>query len=158
MLINSAEFKGASMIRAILGVIIGYLVMVVIVFCTFTASYFLLGADRTFQPGNYEVTGLWLAVSLTLSFIAALAAGKVCRAIGGGWMAVLGLVALVVVLGGVSAVYAMLAAAGSAPVSRTGNTSNLQAMMNSKQPISVALALPAIGAVGVLLGARKKKR
>ena len=44
------------MIRTILGVIIGYLVMVVIVFCTFTASYLLLGADRTFQPGSYEVT------------------------------------------------------------------------------------------------------
>ena len=145
------------MIRVILGVIIGYLVMVVIVFCTFTVSYLLLGADRAFQPGSYEVTGLWLVVSLTLSFLAALVAGKVCRVIGGGWMAVLGLVSLVIVLGGISAVYAILAAAGSAPVSRTGNTSNLQAMMNAKEPISVALALPAIGAVGVLIGAKKKR-
>lgn len=145
------------MIRAILGVILGYLVMVVIVFCTFTASYLLLGADRTFQEGSFQVTGLWLAVSLTLSFLAAIAGGKVCRVVGGGLLAVLGLVALVVVLGGISAIYEILAAAGSAPVARVGSTSNLQAMMNVKEPVSVALVLPIIGAVGVLIGGRKKE-
>jgi hypothetical protein len=145
------------MIRAILGVIVGYVVMAVVLFCSLTASYLFLGADRTFQPGSYEVTGMWLAFFLGFSFIAALVGGKVCRIVGGGWLAVMGLVAVVVVLGGVSAIYATLAAAGSAPVSRTGGTSNLQAMMNAKQPLSVSFALPAISAVGVLLGGRRKK-
>jgi hypothetical protein len=144
------------MIRGILGVIIGYVAMVVIVFCTFTASYLLMGVDRTFQPGTYQVTGLWLAVSLTLSFLAAIVAGKVARVVGGGLLAVMGLAVVVLVLGMVSAIPALLSA-GSAPAPRPGDASNLTAMMNAKEPLSVALALPVIGIVGVLIGGKKKK-
>ena len=59
------------MLRNIAGVIIGYLVMAIVMFATFTGAYLALGSDYTFVSGSYHVSMLWIAVSLLLGFIAA---------------------------------------------------------------------------------------
>jgi hypothetical protein len=65
------------------------------------------------------------------------------------------LVALVVVLGLVSAVPALYAVETTAV--RTGEISNLQAMMNAKEPKWVSVLLPVIGVIGVVIGGKTKK-
>jgi hypothetical protein len=65
------------------------------------------------------------------------------------------LVALVVVLGLVSAVPALYAVEATAV--RTGEISNLQAMMNAKEPKWVSVLLPVIGVIGVVIGGKTKK-
>jgi hypothetical protein len=65
------------------------------------------------------------------------------------------LVALVLVLGLVSAVPALYAVETTAV--RTGEVSNLQAMMNAKEPKWVSVLLPVIGVIGVVIGGRAKK-
>jgi hypothetical protein len=129
--------------------------MFVIVFITLTASYLVLGMDRTFQPGSFDVTWLWIFVMLVFSFLAAIAGGKVCRIVSGTRLGLILLVALVVVLGLVSAVPALYAVEATAV--RTGEISNLQAMMNAKEPKWVSVLLPVIGVIGVVIGGKTKK-
>ena len=61
--------------RAILSVIAGYLAMFLFVFVSFSAAYLTMGTEGAFQPGSYEVSGLWLAVSFVLSLGAAVGGG-----------------------------------------------------------------------------------
>ncbi|MDQ3667052.1 MAG: hypothetical protein M3410_10870 [Acidobacteriota bacterium] len=42
------------MLRAVLAVIVGYVVMVLLVFATFSLAYLLMGADGAFRPGTYK--------------------------------------------------------------------------------------------------------
>ena len=144
------------MTRTVVSVILGYVVMFVIVFVTLTASYLVLGMEKTFQPGTFNVTPLWIFVMLVFSLLAAIVGGKVCRMISNKKIASALLVALVVVLGLVSAVPALYAVEGNAV--RTGDVSNLQAMMNAKEPKWVSVLLPVIAVIGVLIGGRTKEK
>ncbi len=60
------------MARTIGSVILGYLVMVIVVFATFSLAYQAMGVDRAYQPGTYDVSGLWIAVSIVLGILAAI--------------------------------------------------------------------------------------
>jgi len=143
------------MLKIIIGVIVGYLAMFIVVFTSLTAAYLGMGADRAFKPGLYEVTTLWLAVMFIVSIVAALVGGKVCALIGKSQKAVFGLAGLVLVLGLLSAIPALTSPAAD-PKLRTGGVPNMEAMMNAKQPVWVALLMPVIGVVGTLAGGRIK--
>ena len=139
------------MARSILGVIVGYLTMVFIVFTTLTGSFLALGVDRVFLPGSYDVTMLWLVVMTVFSIASAIVGGWVCAIIAKKKGAVTGLIILVVVLGILSAIPALM---DHARPSRSGDVPNLQAMTSAMEPPWFALLLPIIGAVGVWLGSR----
>jgi uncharacterized membrane protein YedE/YeeE len=146
------------MLRTIVAVVVGYVVMFVLVFVTFTAAYLAMGADGAFRPGVYQVTGMWLVVSFVLGFVAALAGGYACavvaRSAKGPWV----LAALVMVLG--LAMAAMVVATPLEPASqvRTADVGNMEAMQRAQQPPWVAFVNPFLGAAGVLLGARLRRR
>jgi hypothetical protein len=142
------------MLRAIVGVILGYLIMAVLVFATFSMAYLAMGADGAFQPGSYEVTTLWLVTSFVLGLLAAVVGGAVCAFLGRGGKAPVVLAALVVALGLLMALPAVMAADSGQPKVREGNVPNLEAMQSARQPAWVALVNPFLGAAGVLLGAR----
>lgn len=158
------------MARSILGVIVGYLVMAAIVFGSLTAAYLLMGADRAFKPGLFEVTTTWLATSFVLGFIAALVGGVVCAVIARKRKAAYALAALVVLIGAGLAVYQgvesgeitipgqeEIAAAPSPsaepPRVRTADVGSMEAMQHAETPDWVLWINPLLGAVGVLLGA-----
>ena len=66
------------MVRNILGVILGYMAMFAFVFITFRGSYFLLGAEGSFQDDTYEVSVVWIVISFILSLAAAVLGGYTC--------------------------------------------------------------------------------
>ncbi len=136
------------------GVVLGYLVMFAVVFVTFTGAFFLLGVERTFQPGSYEGTMTWHVVSVVLGLAAAMIGGVVCLVIARSQTGPRVLAALVLLLGLVFAVPVLTGP--PAPATRGPEVSNTEAMMNARQPVWAALANPFIGAFGVLLGARLK--
>jgi MFS family permease len=145
------------MLKAIVAVVVGYLVMVVVVFAGLTAAYLAMGAVRAFKPESYEVTGLWLVVWFLVSVGAAIIGGRICGLIGRKRGAVIGLAIVVLVLGGLAALPALKPVTGD-PKPRTSGTSNLEAMMNAKQPNWVVFLTPIIGVVGVLAGGRAVSR
>ncbi len=143
--------------RAIGAVIAGYIAMAAVIFVAFTAAYAAMGADGAFRPGTYEVSTLWLVVSLAVSFGAAVVGGLVCAAIARTATPPKVLAAVVVVLGLASAL-PTLTRGDAEPKARSGGVSNSEAMRNAEQPVAVALALPFIGALGVLAGAALRRR
>lgn len=142
------------MLKNILGVIIGYAVMFVFIMVTFGAAYFALGTDGAFQPGTYDVTFLWVVIMIILGFIAAVVGGVVCKAISKNQNAVLALVAVVIVLGIISAIPSLSHEAG-AP--RPADVDSMTAMQNAQQPVWFAFLNPLIGAAGVMVGGRLKQ-
>ena len=144
------------MLKAVLAVVAGYLTMAIAVAMLSLGLFLLLGPDRAFQPGTYEVTSTWLVVMIVFSLVAAIAGGWVCAAIAKGKGAVWALVVLVLILGGLNTI-PVVTASKAPPAVRTGDVPNLEAMMNGKEPVWFALLLPFIGVAGVMIGGRSKR-
>lgn len=144
------------MLRAVLAVIVGYVVMALLVFTTFSLTYLVLGADGAFRPGTYEVTPLWLVMSFVFGFIAAIVGGWVCATIAKNSKATQGFAAVVFIVGLIVAVSMFRAADDARPQVREGNVGNIAAMQNARQPAWVALMNALIAPAGILLGARLK--
>jgi hypothetical protein len=141
------------MLRLVGGVLLGYVAMFAVVFFGLTAVYFGLGADRAFESGTYDVSLIWIACHFAVALFAAVVGGIVAAAVSRRWLAPVVLAIVVAILGIASAIME-LSVTKPDPGPRTGDVSNLEAMTRAKQPPSIALTLPLLGAVGVLLGAR----
>ena len=143
--------------RAIVSVVVGYVVMFAAIFLLFSGLYLLLGQTLSFRPDSYEPSALWTAVSFALGIVAAVLGGHVCARLARTATPPKVLAGVVLVIGLLSAVPVLMAAATPAEA-RTGAAGNLDAMMKAKQPTWVALANPFVGFVGVLLGARLRRK
>jgi hypothetical protein len=139
------------MLWKIAGVIIGYVLIAVLIFMTFSAFYLAIGADRAYNPGTYDVSPLWIAVSALLTLLAGLAGGYVCKSISGDRGAVVILAGIVLGLG--IAVASLQAAAERPPKEvRTSAVSNYDAMKKPQQPVWYLFASPIISAAGIIIG------
>lgn len=143
------------MIRGILGVIFGYVALFIVTFITLTATWMTLGAERSFQPGNYLLTPVWLVISSICALVAAVVGGKICRFVSGRGWAVFFMAVSALILGLLAAIPTLLGAEGTA--ARTGDVSMLQAMASQKAPVWYALLTPFLSAGGVFIGGKKKK-
>ena len=143
------------MLRAVGGVIVGYIAMAIFITVVFIGAFLTLGIERAFQPDSYEVSTLWLAISTVISLSGAILGGYVCAAIGKSMRACKALAAIVIILGLLLCLPAMKR--GNGPNVRAGEVPNLEAMQLGVAPLWMHLLTPVLGAVGVLLGARMKK-
>jgi hypothetical protein len=141
--------------RKILGGILGYVVMFIFIFATFSAAYLIMGTEHAFKPGSYDVSNRWLAVSTVLGFIGAVFGGYAAAMIGKGGMAVK-ITAGIVLLMGVLTV-AMVAISPRTVEARGNDVPNMEAMSKAQTPLWVAVLNPIIGVVGVLIGGSLKK-
>lgn len=144
------------MARSILSVVAGYATLALLIFVSFTLLYLLLGADRSFEPGSYDASTLWVMTSFPLGVAASVAAGYACAAIARGGRAPQVLAGVVLVLGLLFAIPVLRATDAAPP--RAGDVSNMEAMQQARQPKWVALVNPFIGAVGVLVGAGLRRK
>lgn len=142
--------------RSILAVIVGYVVIFLVVFLTFSAAYLALGTERALQPGSYEPSTSWLVVSFVLGFLGAAAGGCTCVWIARKVTPAYVLAGLVIVLGVAMAGAVALAPPDTLPTVRSGDVPNMEAMRNARTPLWVALVNPFLGAAGVILGARMR--
>ncbi len=130
---------------------LGYLMMAAFVYLSLWLTYQILGAERAFRPGVYQVSGLWIVTSFALGFAAAILGGYVCAAIAPSVQAPKYLAIMVLVLGFAFAVPVLTNSGRSVP--REGAVSNNVAMQNARQPAWVALLNPLFGGIGILIGA-----
>jgi hypothetical protein len=144
------------MARSIIAVIVSYIVMFFLVFLTFTCVYLLLGANGAFKPGTYDASNRWLAIAFAVNFVIAIIGGLICAAIAKGGRAHIALAVVVFVLGLLLAIPSIMKA--KPDMVRIGSVSNMEAMQRAKQPIWAPLLFPFIGAAGVLIGGKLKRR
>lgn len=145
------------MARSVLAIIIGYFVMAVFIFATFSCAYLALGADGAFRPGSYDVSPTWIVLSFVLGIAAAVAGGWACAKVATSPNAPFALAGLVAVLGLTQAGY-LATHPTEAPGPRTADVPNLQAMQHAQTPGWINFANPVIGAAGVILGSRLARR
>jgi hypothetical protein len=143
------------MLKSIVGVIVGYIVMAVFAFGVFTAAYLGLGVDRVFEPDSYAVSTLWIALMIAIALIGGLLGGLTCAAISKSYTACVVFAAIVFALGLIMGVPNALKEHPT--TARSGDVPNFQAMQLAQTPIWLCFLNPALGAVGVLLGGRRKK-
>ncbi|MDQ7051884.1 MAG: hypothetical protein Q9P14_02910 [candidate division KSB1 bacterium] len=144
------------MVKNILAIIAGYIAMALIIAISFTLAYNLMGADGAFKPGTYEVSATWIAMSIVMSILAALAGGYISMLLARNYRVSIGLAALVFILGMFTAIH-HTTREDTRPVERQAEVSNTLAMMNAREPTWVSFLNPIIGALGVLAGARLPK-
>jgi hypothetical protein len=144
-------------LRAASGIALGYLVRSFFVFATFSLAFLALGADRSFQPGTYEVSEAWAFLSILLEIGAAIVGGFLCASVSRTKSAPIVLAILLLILGVVGAVL-MPPPGDLAPQPRPGNVGNFEAMQNASTPPWIEWLVPFVGAAGVLAGAHLRSR
>jgi hypothetical protein len=148
------------MVRKIMAVIAGYVEMIAFVFISFSALYLILGDEGSFEPGTYEVSPVWMVMSIILGLIAAVLGGYVCTLVARSKKPAVVLAGIVWLLSIIMAIPSLGASEEERIKKRSADVSNHQAMQNAEQPVALLLLNPFIGALGVLAGSRlyKNKR
>jgi len=146
------------MARTIVAVIVGYITMFVLVFLTFTCVFLLMGTEWSFKPNSFDASKRWIVMSLVANLIIGIIGGLVCVIIAKGGKAPTILALVVFVLGLLLAIPSLMAQRANASLVRTGAVTQTEAMQKAREPIWVPFTFPIIGAVGVLIGGKLKKK
>jgi hypothetical protein len=145
------------MLRSIVAVIVSYVVMIAFFMAVFTGCFLVLGVERVFQTDSYEVSVLWIGLTIILSVLGAMIGGYLCAAISKS-KRTCQVFAFIVFLAGLLACIPAMRRNPDAPNVRAGEISNFEALQLEVSPMWVHLVTPVLSAVGVLLGARMKGR
>jgi undecaprenyl pyrophosphate phosphatase UppP len=132
--------------------------MFALVFVAFTCAYLLMGADNAFKPRTYQASNRWMAMSFVVNIVIAIIAGFICAVIAKGGRAPVALAVVVFVLGLLLAIPSIMAQKDKPDMVRIGNVSNMEAMQRAKEPVWFPFAFPIVGAIGVLIGGKLKRR
>ena len=139
------------MLRNILAAIVGYIAMAAVLFALFSLLWLSLGPSRAFQPGSWEVSGGWALGSVVLGLVGAYIGGVVCARVAHDARAATILMAVVLVLGVVTALMPAEMASGLRP----DDVSMMEATAGARQPAWFTWLNPLIGVAGVWFGSRK---
>jgi hypothetical protein len=145
------------MLKSILAIIVSYIAMFVIFMAIFTCLYFVLGVERVFQSDSYEVSMLWIALTLVIGFLVSMFAGWLCAAISKNWRACQ-VFALIVFLLALMQCISALRRNPDAPNTRAGEVGMFDAMSLAVTPLWLHFVNPILSGAGVLIGARLKRR
>ena len=138
-----------SALKNILAAVLGYVVMFAVSFPLFSLMWVVLGADGSFQPGSWQVSGAWVASSIVLGGIVSTAGGFSCSKLAASRQGVAILIGLVILL----AILAALPDAATDLGARPDDVSMFDAMTSAEQPSWMLWINPVIGVIGVLFGA-----
>jgi hypothetical protein len=138
-----------QVLRNILAAVLGYVVMFAVAFVLFSLTWMVLGADGSFEPGGWGVTGAWIGTSIVLGVIVSIAGGFACSKLAPSYQGVAILIGLVIVVGIVAAMPEAPAAAV-----RPEGVSMFEAMSSARQPGWLLWLNPVFGVIGVVLGAK----
>ena len=145
------------MLKSILAIIASYVVLFIFFFAAFTGCYFALGAEGAFQTDSYEVSTVWIALTVVVCLLGGMIGGFVCAAISKSKRTCQVFAFIVFFLGLLACIPAMKRNP-DAPNVRAGEVSNLEAMGLAVSPMWLHLLTPVVSAAGVLLGSRMKGR
>ena len=138
------------MVRSIIGVIVGYIVMVALQIAAFMYIYNLMGPDWAFKTATFQASTRWHLMQFVVILLTAAIAGLVCALIAGRGKACVALAGLVLVIG--MALGILSHSARSADSRPPGPISGAEAMQKATHPLWLVLINPFIGAVGVIAG------
>lgn len=140
------------MLRTIAAVIAGYVVLFLFTAVSFSLFYMATGPAFAYEPGSSVASTGWMSGAIVLSLIAAALGGWTAARIGRSFRPAIGLAALVLVLGLVSAVM-LRGVTRNLPEGRTiESLSVMEVAQYTTQPDWYNFAIPFVGVIGVLAG------
>ena len=146
------------MVRSVIAVIASYVLMLVLQVATFMTVYTVMGANWSFKPRAFQASTRWTLMQFAVVLVTAAIAGFVCAIISKSGKAPLALAGLVLLLGlALGATKVMTQPADTHEV-RFGPVSNTEAMQKARHPSWVIFLGPFIGAAGVVIGGKLKRR
>jgi uncharacterized membrane protein YedE/YeeE len=145
------------MLRSILAIIASYAAMFILFMAIFFGCYFALGVERVFQPDSYEVSTVWVILTLVIAFLVTMFAGYLCAAISQSWRTCQ-VFALIVFLLALWQCFQGMRRDAEGPNVRAGDVTYVEAIDHIVSPKWLHIVNPLISAAGVLLGARMKRR
>jgi hypothetical protein len=145
------------MLRAILAVIVSYVVMFVLAFAGFACAYLIVGPEIAFKHALFEASTAWVGIAFVINVVDALIGGFLCALIAKGGRAPLALAVVVIALGLVVAFADMNKGKVNAGSLRAADTPQMEAIQKAYWPMWVPFAFPFTGAIGVLIGAKLKR-
>ena len=140
------------MLRNLLGAVVGYVVIAVTMSALYTVGFLALGAGRVFQEGSWEVSSLWVSLSLLIGFGAAVLGGLTAAGIGRSLSGPAILAVVILVLGVGQAIIADPSATEA--LERTVDVGVRDAATGAVLPPWLAWVNPVVGIVGVFVGGR----
>lgn len=146
------------MARSIIGVIVGYIVMFILQVAALMTIYTMMGPDWSFKPASYEASTQWTVMQFTVILVTAVIAGLVCAIIARGSKAHLVLAGLVLALGLALGAVAIFVKPDDTNEVRTGDVPNMEAMSKARHPTWVVFLGPVIGAAGVVIGGKLRRK
>lgn len=148
-----------DVLRRVLGVIAGYVAMVVVVFAVVGVAWLVLGASGAFQGEGPYPSVPWLLFSVVGGFLGAVLGGRVAQKVGSGMKAVSLLVSVVVALGVFLALNAEESYAKRERIDKpVAEMSFMEAGQHAKQPAWYNWLIPFVGAAGVWLGGSRGEK
>lgn len=141
--------------RNVLAALAGYVTLFALLFVSFSAVWWILGADGSFQAGSWEVSGAWILASIVLGLLVAIVGGMVCAKLQANRHGVHVLIGIIV---GMTLVSALGAGDAVATGPRPADVSMMDAMSSAQQPSWIVWLNPFLGIFGVILGARLASR
>jgi MFS family permease len=145
------------MLRSVLGVIVAFILLGILQVAAFMTMYALMGTDWSFKPTSYQASTRWTAMQFVIVLVTSIIAGLICAAIAKGGRAPLALAAVVLVLGLGVAVLSTSMRPDTHEV-RIGSVSQKDARDKARHPVWVVFLGPFIGAVGVVIGGKLRRR
>jgi hypothetical protein len=132
--------------------------MFVLAFIAFTCAYLVVGSDIAFKTGIFEASMTWIGIAIVIHIVVAIIGGFVCALIAKGGRAPLGLAILTIIFGLVIAIADMNKGKKNAGMVRSPSTSQMEAIQKAYWPVWVPFTFPLTSAIGILIGAKLKRR
>ena len=145
------------MLKSIVAIIVSYIAMLIVFMAIVTGLFFALGIERIFQPDSYEISTLWIVVTLILDLLVAIFGGYICAAIGKNWRTCQ-IFALIVFVLALIECFSDLRRNQDSPNVRAGEVGYTDAFRLAVVPFWIHFVNPIISGAGVLIGARMKRR
>ena len=145
------------MLKSILAIIVSYLALFILFMAIFTGCYFALGIERVFQPDSYEVSTLWVILTLVIAFLVTMFAGYLCATLSKNWRACQ-VLALIVFLLALWQCFSGMKRDSEGPNVRAGDVTYLEAIGHAVTPMWLHFVNPIVNGAGILLGARMRRR
>jgi len=149
----------ATVLRNILAAMAGYAALVIVVMAGIGSAWAILGGTGAFAGEGPEPSATWLAFNIGFGFVAALVGGLVARKIGGSLTAVHTLIALILVLGVVTAYAAESQYAKRERIDKpVAEMSFMEAGQHAKQPAWYNWIIPLVGVAGAWVGGQERQK
>ena len=146
------------MARAIIGVIVGYIVMFILQVAAFMTIYTVVGPNWSFKPASYQASTRWTVMQFAVIFVTAAIAGLICALISKGGKAPLVLAVVALAIGFALGALHIATQPADTHELRTASVPNLEAMTKARHPVWVIFAGPVIAAIGIGIGGKLKRR